>query len=251
MKKSIGFLGCGKIGRSMLDYVREKPELEVSFVQDPFFPLEGAEFPVCKEAKEELLQKTDLVVECAMADVLKAQAPRILPYADLLAFSVTAFQDEEFYRQIKEICRRAGTHVYFPHGAILGMDGIFDGRSLLTRVEIETIKNPQSLGRDDTERTIVYEGPARQVCKLYPRNVNVHASVALAGIGFDRTISRIISDPAVATNAHRIHVEGDGVEFEIQVSSRSDGSVTGAYTPVSALGSLKRVLEADEIFSFV
>ena len=42
-------------------------------------------------------------------------------------------------------------NVFPPHGAILGLDGIFDGRDVLKEVSVETIKNPKSLGRDDKE----------------------------------------------------------------------------------------------------
>ena len=66
--------------------------------------------------------------------------------------------------------------------------------------------------------------------------------MALAGIGFDRTISRIISDPEVTTNAHRISLSGDGISITLDISSYAAGAVTGAYTPYSACGSLDRVL---------
>lgn len=85
----------------------------------------------------------------------------------------------------------------------------------------------------------------------YPRNVNVHATVALAGLGFDRTRSAIISDPAVHTNSHKILVDGEGIHFELNVSSFANGGVTGKYTPYSAVGSLRRVLDADRGFRFV
>ncbi len=107
------------------------------------------------------------------------------------------FSDDEFAEKADKLCEKYGRRIYLPHGAILGLDGIFDGRYLWKEVTIETTKSPKSLGREDSVRTIVYEGPTREACKLYPRNVNVHAAVAIAGLGFEKTVSKIISDPAV------------------------------------------------------
>ncbi len=88
----------------------------------------------------------------------------------------------------------------------------------------------------------LYEGSTREATKLYPRNVNVHAALALAGIGFDKTHSKIVADPSVNTNTHEIHIVGKGIDFTIRVSSFSEGGVSGKYVPLSACGSLDRVL---------
>jgi aspartate dehydrogenase len=251
-KNRIGFLGCGLIGRSMVDWLLEQNAYHISFVQDPACNMDKPPFPIAKEQDEHLVAQSDLVVEAATADVLKANTSVILQHCDLMPFSVTAFADAAFDKEVRALCEKYGTHIYLPHGAILGVDGIFDGRKIWTKVTMETVKNPKSLGRADLERTLVYEGTTREICKEYPRNVNVHASVALAGIGFDKTISRIISDPAVETNSHTIHVEGEGMIFDISISSIAHGGITGRYTPFSACGSLARVLEASEQpFTFV
>ena len=76
--------------------------------------------------------------------------------------------------------------------------------------------------------------------------MNVHAAVSLAGIGFDKTRSVIISDPAVTTNAHVIRIKGDGIDFEIHVTAYAAGAVSGKYVPLSACGSLDRVLSGAE-----
>ena len=249
---NIGFLGCGTIGRAMLEDVRNRGHHQIAFVQDPFYIIEESDvYPVVTKQDEALLAKTDLVIESATADALKENLDKILEYSDLMVFSVTAFSDETFFEHAKELASRYARHIYLPHGAILGIDGIFDGRKLLTAVSIETVKNPKSLGRSDEERTVVYEGSTRNACRLYPRNVNVHATVALAGIGFDKTQSRIISDPSVHTNNHRISVDAEGILFELVVISFSTGGVTGKYTPYSACGSLNRILEGNEIVCFV
>lgn len=241
--KRIGFLGCGKIGKALVRHIEELEGAEVAFIQDPGFVNDlGLSCPVAAEADEALYESADLVIECATAGVLRANVETILKHCDLMLFSVTAFADEEFERQTDELTAKWGHHIYIPHGAILGIDGLFDGRRVWREVSIVTTKSPKSLGREDTERTVVYEGPTRAVCSLYPRNVNVHACIALAGIGFDRTQSKIISDPAVSTNAHLITLKGDGMDITMDVSSYAAGAVTGAYTPYSACGSLDRVL---------
>ncbi|MGB8451283.1 MAG: aspartate dehydrogenase domain-containing protein [Anaerocolumna sp.] len=250
--KRVGFLGCGKIGGSMLNEIRKTGEHRISFVQDPFYEGgEGIGFPVIKAQERGLLEHTDLVIETAAAEVLKENIDEILKCCDLMVFSVTAFSEDAFYQHVLELIEKYNRKLYLPHGAILGVDGIADGNTLISSITIETTKNPESLGRTDKEYTIVYEGNARDACKAYPRNVNVHATIALAGIGFDKTRSRIISDPSVSTNTHKIIVEGEGIHFELQVSSFSTGGVTGKYTPYSAVASMHRVLDDKPGFRFV
>lgn len=239
--KKIAFLGGGKIGRSMMKHVAEKAQ--IAFVYDPFLnqaDIDGV--PVVSEVTDEMLEGLDLVVECANADVVAQFIVRALKFTNFMPFSMTAFRDDALRESAREAAAAYGRMIYLPHGAILGLDGIFDGRSELTEVTVETIKSPASLGRTDTEYTVLYEGPTRKATELYPRNVNVHAAIALAGIGFDKTQSKIIADPSVSTNTHLIHLVGTGIDFTIRVSSFSEGGVTGKYTPLSACGSLDRVL---------
>lgn len=250
--KKVGFLGCGKIGKALAKHLLETDEGKISFIQDPGFINDlGTNCPVLTESNETLLTQTDLVIECATADVLKANLDAILKHCDLMLFSVTTLSDTETEQKIRTLCKEYGHRIYIPHGAILGIDGIFDGQKIWKEVHITTTKSPKSLGRTDTERTIVYDGATRAVCSLYPRNVNVHACIALAGIGFDKTHSTIISDPAVSTNAHIIELKGDGMDITLDISSYANGAVTGAYTPHSACGSLDRVLATDTLLRFV
>lgn len=241
--KKIAFLGGGKIGRSMAAYALERELAEIAFVWAPTVQAEtisGA--PVVAKLDEELLRGVDLVVECASAEVVQAHAAQVLAHCDLMPFSMTALRDDALAEEIRRAAAASGHRVYLPHGAILGLDGIFDAREILTEVTVETVKHPNSLSRQDHIRTVVFEGSTREVAALYPRNVNVHAAIALAGLGFDRTKSRLVSDPGVNSNTHNIRLLGEGIDFAIRVSSASDGGVSGKYTPLSACGSLSRVL---------
>ncbi len=249
--KKIAFLGGGKIGQAMAAHALQRGDARVAYIYDPFQKADAVlGIPVVRELGADSFKGLDLVVECATADVLKANVVNALKDADFLPFSMTAFRDDALLAAAKERARASGHTLYLPHGAILGLDGVFDGRAAIDEVSVETIKNPASFGRSDAEYTVVFEGTAREAAALYPRNVNVHAAIALAGIGFDRTKSRIVSDPSVDTNEHIVRVKGEGIDWTIHVTAFAAGAVSGKYVPYSACGSLDRALGGG-VVSFV
>ena len=140
--KRVGFLGCGKIGRAIMAHV-VKTGHEVAFVQDPFYR-EAADFPVLAEPDAAVVTGADLIVECATADALKQSFDALIAASDMLIFSLTAFSDGAFAEHAKEAAQASGHHIYFPHGAILGLDGIADAQPIMTAASIETVKSPKS-----------------------------------------------------------------------------------------------------------
>lgn len=245
MKKKVGIIGYGTIGKFIFDKLTGD-EVECVFVFDKQAPTDPRVADLFISSSEELAEKCaaglDLVIEAAVAPAVVELAPVVLKYTDMVVFSVTAFADQEFHTQIQQASATYKHNLYIPHGAVLGLDGIFDGRDVLQEVTITTTKRPKNLGRTDTCRTVLYEGPTRNACKLFPRNVNVHAGIALAGLGFDKTQSKIISDPDSPGNTHTIEIKAAGCRFKIEVLSEPISGVTGAYTPVSAYSSVRRVL---------
>jgi aspartate dehydrogenase len=244
----IGLLGFGTIGRFLAEKITSTHGLELAFIVDPYANIaSGTPYEVKKELIESDLSSVDLMVEAANMNVVKAHAELILQHCDFLVFSLCAFSDEEFQRKIEKLCLQTGKKFFIPHGAILGLDGIFDGRDLFTDVSITTIKKPKGLGVACTEKTILFEGLSRDACKKFPNNVNVHAAVSLAGIGFDRTKSLIIADPDIPGNTHIIALKGEGIDFEIRISSVPKGLVSGVYTPFSAFGSVLRLARLERV----
>lgn len=61
--KNIGFLGCGKIGRTMMNDILEGEIHNVLFVQDPFYTAENTSYEITKKAGEELLEKQILLLK--------------------------------------------------------------------------------------------------------------------------------------------------------------------------------------------
>ena len=247
MKKNIGIIGFGAIGKSLYEQFLAQGDTQVSFVYE--IGEENAKLipaallinsPNQLEAHLKA-HSVDLVVETATYQAVQELLPIILKHTDMAVFSTCAFADEAFYHLATGLANTLDRRIFIPHGAILGLDGISDGKGKLESVSITTIKKPVNLGRKDVERTVAFDGPTRTACKLYPRNVNVHASIAIAGLGFDQTHSQIIADPEAAGNIHLIEIVAEGVTFKIEICSKPIGLVTGAYTPVSAFNSLHKL----------
>jgi aspartate dehydrogenase len=96
-------------------------------------------------------------------------------------------------------------------------------------------------GASLTKETVLYDGATREICAKFPRNVNTHAAVALAGIGFDRTRSILIADPTLASSTLEIKASGPGVSMHLTRTNELRG-VSGVMTFRAALGSLLRTV---------
>lgn len=243
ISRKIGILGAGKIGVAIHDALAEMEGVELVYMLAGRRKPEGVpEALILTEMAEALSCEVDLVIEAAVPEVIHAHGAALLANSDLCAFSCTALSRPETEHAVRAACAAAGTRFFVPHGAVMALDGLADGRDVIERVTITTVKSGPSLGLAEDAAGPLFEGTAREACLQFPRNVNVHAAIALAGIGFDRTQSRVVAELGKATMEHLIHVEGQGLEWDIRVSSQSLGGVSGAYTPRSAVGSVRRLL---------
>jgi len=105
-----------------------------------------------------------------------------------------------------------------PSGAVAGIDGLLAARTAgLARVTYTSVKPPGAwvgtpagrAAQTTTKRLTFFEGTAREAALLYPKNANVAATVAYAGLGLDATRVRLVSDPAASGPVGMIEADGD------------------------------------------
>jgi len=245
----IGIIGAGVIGKYIADKVISDPTLDISFIYDEKeIPRNLTKYEI-RRFEDFDKTETDIVVEAAGHEAVKEYAVKVLEKTNLLVMSVGALADAELEEKIKIASRRNGTKFYVAPGAIIGIDGITTVQDNLENVELVTTKNPKSLGRDDTTKTIVFEGTAREACPKFPRNVNVAATLALNGIGFDRTKVKIISDPEAKSNTHEITATGAFGKFTIKVEAAPSSNLrTSGLATTSAFETIKKIQRGLSIY---
>jgi aspartate dehydrogenase len=90
------------------------------------------------------------------------------------------------------------------------------------------------------EETLIFEGPATAACPAFPANVNVLAALSLAGVGPERTTTRIFAVPGLTRNTHRIAVEGEFGSLSIEVRNvPSENPRTGRLSYLSTIALLR------------
>jgi aspartate dehydrogenase len=139
-----------------------------------------------------------------------------------------------------------------PAGAIAGLDGLAAlRRGGLSSVRYIATKPPQAWRGTPAEEvidldslrtsTVVFQGSAAEAARLYPRNANLAATVALAGIGFEETVVELVADPTTDENAGRIEAEGalGRLQLELRGAPMSDNPKTSAITAYSILEAIE------------
>ena len=251
-KMRIGLLGCGNIGRILAEAI-DGGEVDCCLVAVFDQDVERAREIVDSLTRKPhvsdnfggLLQDTDLVVEAASQEAVKEYGVKVLESGkDLVIMSVGALADEGLFNDLMQQVNKSGCRIYVPSGAIAGLDGIKAAKIKgIDSVELTTRKPPAELGTTTDKETVVYYGSAREGIKKFPKNVNVAATLSLAGIGFDKTKLRIIADPNVNRNIHEIRVGGFFGEFNVKMENlpSPNNPKTSYLAAMSAIATLKEI----------
>lgn len=229
----IGLIGNGAIARVVTIHC-EASAGRLSIVGALVLPDDGdsaCQHPTVHDLSDLLALAPDLVVECAGQGAVAQYGAAILSSGrDLMVISVGALADETLQATLEAAGEAYGSKVIIPAGALAGLDAITAAKSDgLTRVSLKTRKPPQSWSGAPgvegidlsaiTEATAIFNGTAGEAARAFPKNANVAAALALAGIGLDATEVQLIADPSVSRNIHRIEAEGGFGRLTVEVEA--------------------------------
>lgn len=244
-------VGCGAIGTEIARAAQAMPEVgRIALFDARREAAErlarslGQKASVVGSAEEGIREAT-LVVEAASAEAVRTIGVQALDAGrDLMLLSVTALADPALLQQLTNLATRRGRRIYVPSGAIAAIDALKAARVAgLHSVVLTSTKPPHALGLNGLAHPkVVYEGPADEAMRLFPKNVNIAASLALAGLGPHQTIVRIIADPAAKTNTHELLVKGDFGTLSLKVENEpSENPATSRLASLSAIALLHQI----------
>ena len=270
-QRHIAIIGFGSIARDLITILygqqepgprtlsvltRETKEQTTKAEIDHQLAGKPVQIEVLSDLDELLASRPQMVVECAGHEAVKAYAARILERGiDLLVASVGALADADFMRELEQAARRGGAQLVVPAGAIGAIDSLGAARlSGLTSVSYTGRKPPMAWEGTPAEDIVplrelnhsqqIFQGNARDAARLFPKNANVAATLALAGLGMDRTTVRLVADPTISENTHEFEVESKALNFSIQLVGKP--SPTNPKTSRSTVFSIARVILARE-----
>ncbi len=258
----LGIIGCGAIGRQLARALAagRVPGIRVTHVHDRLperarrlasgFKPQPAVATLAQTARG-----CDLLFESAGQEAVPAIAAAARrARRDLMVMSVGALIR---YPGLQRSFERAGLSLYYPSGAVAGLDGVRAAAAGggLRRVVLTTRKPPAGLaGAPYCQRRYprlralrrparLFDGSAREAIRHFPQNVNVAAAVALAGLGPRRTRVSVIADPGARRNTHTLEAEGAFGRMTVRIENRPspDNPKTSLLAAASALALLARI----------
>lgn len=221
----VGIVGCGVLANAMAGHLARQPrpvEIVGCLVRDPG-RARGA-LP-CHGSWEALLaQRPEVVVECAGQAALAQYAQVILAAGvDLVPASVGALADDALRGALLEAAAAAGARIRIPSGAMVSIDGLAAARhvgvaEVLYRGTMPPVALQRYVSGPLPERGLAFAGSAREAVARFPKNANLTGTIALAGIGFDRTRVEMLIDPDATANVHELLARGEFGDFHARVS---------------------------------
>ena len=257
----VGIVGCGTIGSEIAVAISkgEIPGYSLAGLYDNNENQIAKLLPLIKKTEVfknliELINKSDLVFEATQKSFMPLVVEKaLLAKKKVLAMSVGGIVERP---DLLSLAERQQAHLFFPSGAMCGIDGILAGNeSNLNKIQITSTKHPRSLmnapyviknkiSLENLDKPkIIFEGTAAEAINEFPANVNVSITLSLASLGIERTIVRIIADPNCQKTRQEIFAEGDfGSIMTVTegVASPSNPS-TGYLAILSAKATLRRI----------
>lgn len=256
---NIGIIGNGAIATYVRDQLLERGHelrallLRPKRLQDQTAELDGT---LCVASVADLPDDIDHMIDCAGHSALRSHGPEILRRGtDLTTVSIGALADPDLYENLEQAAIDGQSTLHLASGAIGALDclraarvGDLQSVIYVGRKPPEGWKGSPAESKLDLDKLtagaeVHFDGTARNAATEYPKNANVAAAVALAGLGFDGTQVKLIADPGISENIHEIQAVGDFGRFSFEIRGRTlpDNPRSSALAAMSVVSKIEQL----------
>lgn len=227
----VGIAGLGAIGSAVAKALIGGIEgMELTAISDPS---PSINLPTPNYDLAELPDAVDLVIECLPPHIAPDCANACQQAGkDLIMISACALLNDP---KIIEQNKATNSRIIVPSGALSGIDGVSSLKQMgIKRAVIASTKKPLAYSGAPyieenkidlsaiKEKTCLFKGNALEAAKGFPANVNVAATLSLAGIGAEKTEVEIWADPDIKGNQHAIEVQGEFSTIQSKIINTPD-----------------------------
>lgn len=227
-KLKVGVVGCGAIGSRMALSIKKdlKSFCNLSSIYDidklkaENLQKKLSSKDIISPSLEKLIKCSDLVVEAVNSPNTKEIIKKIVSSKkNVLVMSVGKLLNA---KNVFNIAKKNNCTILIPSGAIAGLDAIKAAKPAgIKKISITSRKPPRGLVGNPycikkgidllkiNNETLIFSGKVTEALKAFPQNINVAATIALAGDVEDILRIKIITSPKFKTNSHEIEMEGN------------------------------------------
>lgn len=264
----VGIVGCGAIGtvlarycvKSFADRIKVCAIFDIDRKRSLALKRGLPGTVTVSKSIDTLVRSSDLVIEAASASAAQDVLKRCTSARkDIMIMSVGGVIDKQ---DLLAAAEKRGCKIYLPSGAIVGLDGIkaasigkIEEIILTTRKPPRGLKGAPYIVRKNIDldsikkEKVIFEGTADKAVKAFPKNINVSATLSLAGVGAKRTKVRIICSPGSRRNIHEIEVKGEFGRIFVKTENvpSPDNPKTSYLTALSAIATVKGIIDGVRI----
>ncbi|MEM6304251.1 MAG: aspartate dehydrogenase [Pseudomonadota bacterium] len=197
-----------------------------------------------------------LMIDCAGHAALAQHGPALLASGrDMISLSLGALADPALEDALAKAAAEGQSRLHLASGAVGALDALsaaqaggldsvtYTGRKPPLGWRGSLAEKVLDLDALRTGEAVHFEGSARQAALTYPKNANVAAAVALAGLGFDATRVRLIADAGITRNIHEVTASGAFGDFRFEIS----GNALPGNPRSSALAAMSVLAKLDQL----